>query len=287
MRNLTNIIRFLAVLFFIFILLLSFSGCKKTSAFETSNEEQSDTINEEEPQSEITDEQEETIEDTVTDRENNMEEIKSELFLILNSFFQAVKEGNHDKEYEFFDSYTRGMVGSEEEYRNGTKSDIFYIIQESHSSWKNTEAESLILEGNRAILTITGDRNAEEIESIDEKIGFKFINEEGNWKIDFYYPPIIAIMPVSPEPDIVINSSEITYLLISAEIKSFFAIRDIRLLLNNTELNPGIIGEDKYEREISVEIPTGNLIIGLNKTICYAADVIERETDYNWSFTVR
>lgn len=265
MRNLTNIIRFLAVLFFIFILLLSFSGCKKTSAFETSNEEQSDTINGEEPQSEITDEQEETIEDTVTDRENNMEEIKSELFLILNSFFQAVKEGNHDKEYEFFDSYTRGMVGSEEEYRNGTKSDIFYIIQESHSSWKNTEG----------------------IESIDEKIGFKFINEEGNWKIDFYYPPIIAIMPVSPEPDIVINSSEITYLLISAEIKSFFAIRDIRLLLNNTELNPGIIGEDKYEREISVEIPTGNLIIGLNKTICYAADVIERETDYNWSFTVR
>ena len=268
MKSYSYTIKLFVILLLILILLFSLSGCKNIAANEESIQEQQDIIKEEEVAPE-------------------KEEVKSELFLILNNFFQAVKEDNYDKEYEFFDSYTRGMVGSEEEYRNGTKSDIFYIIQESHSNWKNTEAESLILEGNRAILTITGDRNAEGIESMDEKIGFKFINEEENWKIDFYYPPIIAIMPVSPEPDIVINSSEITYLLISAEIKSFFAIRDIRLLLNNTELNPGIIGEDKYEREISVEIPTGNLIIGLNKTICYASDVIEREIDYNWSFTVR
>jgi len=284
-KNLTYTIRLLAVLSF-FFMLVSFSGCKNIAANEAQIKEQQDIIKEEETAPEEEEAAEEEKEDAAPDEENTEEEVKSELFLILNNFFQTVKEGNHDKEYEFFDSYTRGMVGSLEEYKNG-KDGTIYIIEESHSSWKNTEAESLILEGNRAILTIIGDRNAEGIESTGEEIGFKFINEEGIWKIDAYYQLDIQIIPLSPEPDIVINSAEITTLTISANIRSFFSISDIRLQLNDAELNPDISGEDKYEREISVEIPTGNLIIGLNKTICYVADVIERETDYNWSFTVR
>jgi hypothetical protein len=212
-----------------------------------------------------------------------MEEVKSELFLILNNFFQAVKEG---KEYDFFDSYTRSMVGSEEEYRNGTKSDTFYIVQESHSSWKNIEVESLILEGNRAILTITGDRTAEGVEYTDEEVKFKFINEEGAWKIDFYYPLNILIIPVRPEPNSVINSAEITTPTISASIRSFFTISDIRLKLNDLEINPNINGEDKYEPKISVGFPINSLMPGLNKVNCSVTSTVGQHSDYNWDFTV-
>ena len=271
MKSYSYIIKLFVILLLILILLFSLSGCKKTAANETPIQDEQDIIKEEE----AVEEEEETLAD-------EEEEVKSELFLILNNFFEAVKE---DKEYEFFDSYTRGMVGSEEEYRNGTKSDIFYIIQESHSSWKNLEAESLILEGDRAILAITGDRNAEGIESIDEKIGFKFINEEGSWKIDFYYPPIIAIIPVSPEPDIVINSAEITTLTISANIRSFFYIRDIRLELNDAELDTGIIGEEQYELVTSTEIPATSLIKGLNLVEYYVSNIGDQKSDRSWSFT--
>jgi len=53
--------------------------------------------------------------------------------------------------------------------------------------------------------------------------------ENSNKNYYFYYPPVIKIMPVSPEPDSIIISAGITTLMISARIKSFFAICDISL----------------------------------------------------------
>ncbi len=74
--------------------------------------------------------------------------------------------------------------------------------------------------------------------------------------------------------------------MISAEIKSFFTISDISLKLNDSEVNPNISGEDKYEPEISVGFPVNSLIPGLNKVNCSVTSTVGQHSDYNWNFTV-
>ena len=110
------------------------------------------------------------------------EELKDVLFSKLNDFFEAVKE---DKEYAFFSSYTIDLVGTEEEYKNGTKTDIYFIIKGAHSNWQNLEAKEIVVEEDWATLTITGDRMAEGVEYTGEEISFNFVNEDNEWKIDF------------------------------------------------------------------------------------------------------
>jgi len=267
----------LVVLLLILVFLLGFSGCKKDSAVETQDIEQSDAAIEEDLPPETTTD-EEPAEDIVIHGEDSDEEIKQELFIILNNFLQAVKE---NKEYAFFDSYTVDVVGSEEEYKNGTSSDIFYIIKESHSSWKNISVESVVSDGNRALLKVKGDRTVEGMEYKGEQIRFKFINENEIWKIDFYYPPDILITAVNPEPDGIINSGEIINLTISADIKSFFAISDISLQLNDIKLNPEISKKDQCESAASFEIPVGSLIKGSNKASCSAVNAAGDNSNYS------
>jgi hypothetical protein len=93
-------------------------------------------------------------------------------------------------------------------------------------------------------------------------------------------------MPVSPEPDSVINSAEITTLTISANIRSFFSISDIRLELNDAELDTGIIGKGQYELVTSTEIPAASLNKGLNLVEYHVSNIADQKSDCSWSFTV-
>jgi len=281
-KNLISKTASLTVLLLIPVVLLGFSGCKEYPVAETQALEQTDTAIEEELPLKTTAD-DEPAEDTASPGEDRGEEIKQELFIVLNNFLQAVKE---NKEYAFFDSYTVDMTGSEEEYKNGTASDIFYIIKESHSGWENITAESVTFDGNRALLIIRGDRTVEGMEYKDEQIRFNFINENEIWKIDFYYPSDILIIAVNPEPGSIINSGEITGLTISADIGSFFTISDISLHLNSTKLNPEICIRDQYESSVSIEIPVESLTGGLNKVSCYAANSAWDNSNYSWDFTV-
>jgi len=110
------------------------------------------------------------------------EELKDELFSKLKDFFEAVEE---NEEYAFFSSYTVDLVGTEQEYKEGTKTDIYFIIQEAHANWENIEAQEIEVDGNWATLTITGDRMAEGVQYTDEEVRFNFVYEENEWKIDF------------------------------------------------------------------------------------------------------
>ena len=60
-------------------------------------------------------------------------------------FIEAVKI---DEEYDYFSSGTIAIVGTEEEYRNGDNSDIYFIIKESHSTWEDIEITEINIEGN-------------------------------------------------------------------------------------------------------------------------------------------
>ena len=126
----------------------------------------------------------ETAEDIVAEeKEPEEEEAAEDNFLnILNSFLEAVKT---DNEYMYFCSATVAIVGTEEEYKNGTKSDYYFIIKESHSNWENIEIENVNINGDTAYIEITGDRMAEGLLYEDEKITFRFLRENGEWKIDF------------------------------------------------------------------------------------------------------
>jgi len=87
----------------------------------------------------------------------------------------------------FFSSGTVNMVGSEEEYKNGDKSDIYFIIKESHSNWENIEFGSIVIINNKATIEIIGDRMAEGTKYEGDKVIFDFIKENGQWKIDFSF----------------------------------------------------------------------------------------------------
>ncbi len=127
---------------------------------------------------------EETDEDNIiVEKEPEDEEALEDNFLnILKSFMDAVKT---DNEYMYFSSSTVAIVGTEEEYKNGTKSDYYFIIKESHSNWENIEIETVDINGDVAVIEIIGDRMAEGTFYEDEKIDFRFLKENGEWKIDF------------------------------------------------------------------------------------------------------
>lgn len=98
------------------------------------------------------------------------------------SFFDVVMQ---DNKYGFFSSGTVSMIGSEEEYKNGDKSDIYFIIQESYSSWENIEFKSIIIVDDSATVEFTGDRMAEGTKYEGYKVVFDFVKENDEWKIDF------------------------------------------------------------------------------------------------------
>jgi len=99
------------------------------------------------------------------------------------NFIDAVKSGD---EYEYFSSATKEIVGTEEEYKNGTKSDIYFIISESHTNWKNLQVVSVkITSASSAEVKIRGDRKAEGIDYTGDEITFCFVLENDEWKIDF------------------------------------------------------------------------------------------------------
>jgi hypothetical protein len=77
-------------------------------------------------------------------------------------------------------------VKSGEEYKNGTKSDIYFIISESHTNWKNLQVVSVkITSASSAEVKIRGDRKAEGIDYTGDEITFCFVLENDEWKIDF------------------------------------------------------------------------------------------------------
>ncbi|MCJ7666545.1 MAG: hypothetical protein MUO59_07415, partial [Actinobacteria bacterium] len=106
------------------------------------------------------------------------------LMVVLFGFFDAVEQ---DSEYEYFSSATINMVGSEEEYKNGDRSDIYFIIKESHSNWENIEIESIVIIDDTATIEIMGDRMAEGMKYEGEKVVFDFVKENGEWMIDFSF----------------------------------------------------------------------------------------------------
>ncbi len=164
---------FIRILIVISIVLLSTSvGCIRIIVTEPAEEEPEEAPPVEEPVEEIPEE-----EDVV-----NEEDLKDELLSRLEGFFTAV---NEDREYEYFSSETREIVGTEEEYRTGARTDYYFIIQEAHSDWSNVEAVDIEVEDGQAFLTIRGDRTVEGMEYTDDEIRFKFVYEEDDWKIDF------------------------------------------------------------------------------------------------------
>lgn len=99
------------------------------------------------------------------------------------SLIDAVRSGN---EYDYFSSATKEIVGTEEDYKNSTKSDIYFIIAESHRSWENLQVVSVNLtSANSAEVTVKGDRKAEGIDYIGDEVTFSFVFENDEWKIDF------------------------------------------------------------------------------------------------------
>lgn len=109
----------------------------------------------------------------------NIEEILENTVL---GFLDAVAS---DEEYDYFSSGTISIVGTEEEYINGDKSDIYFIIKESHSSWENVQAAEVRIDGDKAEVDITGDRMAEGTMYEGDLVTFRLVNEQGTWKIDF------------------------------------------------------------------------------------------------------
>jgi len=109
----------------------------------------------------------------------NIEEILENTVL---GFLDAVAS---DEEYDYFSSGTISIVGTEEEYINGDKTDIYFIIKESHSSWENVQAAEVRIDGDKAEVDITGDRMAEGTMYEGDLVTFRLVNEQGTWKIDF------------------------------------------------------------------------------------------------------
>jgi hypothetical protein len=90
-----------------------------------------------------------------------------------------------DEEYDYFSSGTILMVGTEQEYINGDKSDIYFIIKESHSTWENVVITSARIKEDEAEVDITGDRMAEGTVYEGDMVTFRLVKEQGTWKIDF------------------------------------------------------------------------------------------------------
>jgi hypothetical protein len=97
-------------------------------------------------------------------------------------FLDAIEAG---QEYDYFSSGTVSIVGTEEEYRSGDKSDIYFILSESHSNWEDISVTEVTVEGDTAYVEITGDRMVEGIKYEEDQVTFTLVDEQGTWKIDF------------------------------------------------------------------------------------------------------
>ena len=210
------------------------------------------------------------------------EKAKMEIPEQLLNFFEAIKEEN---EYNYFSSYTKLMVGSTEEYTSGKNSDIYFMIHENYSSWKNIELKKIFLYRERAIIEVSGSRTVEGIDSNDELLRFKFINEEDIWKIDFYYPLLSEIKPITPEPDSI--SAYEGLLVIEFEAISFFPIRDIELFLNDVQYNADDIKYDsKYELRFIKKMPSYNAYRSINDIRVKIINRFNQEDLHSWSFVL-
>jgi len=180
------------ILIIIFMATVAFLGCRtsaneKPVAVETSTGEvdleESESAESEEVSPEVNeDEKEEDAEEPDFDQDTKESVDEDRLMDAIIDFFDAVKQ---DTEYEYFSSATINIVGSEEEYKNGDKSDFYFIIKESHSNWENIKFENIIIVDSMASVEIMGDRMAEGTQYEDEKVIFDFVEENGEWKIDF------------------------------------------------------------------------------------------------------
>ena len=128
------------------------------------------------------DEKEKNTENIVADQDTKESVDEDRLMDALINFFNAVRQ---DNEYEYFSNATINIVGSKEEYKNGDKSDFYFIIKESHSNWENIEFKNIIIVDGIATVEIIGDRMAEGMKYEDEKVVFDFVKENDEWKIDF------------------------------------------------------------------------------------------------------
>ncbi len=97
-------------------------------------------------------------------------------------FLDAIEAG---QEYDYFSSDTISIVGTEEEYRKGDKTDIYFILVESHSNWEDVRVTDVTIEGDTAYVEITGDRTVEGTEYEGDQVTFTLVDEQGTWKIDF------------------------------------------------------------------------------------------------------
>ncbi len=180
------------IVIIISIAAVAFLGCRFSSndepaAIENSSGkadlEESGSVESEEVSPEVDeDKKEEDAEDLVIEQDTKGSVDEDKLMDALIIFFDAVKQ---DNEYEYFSSETIDIVGSEEEYKNGDKSDFYFIIKESHSSWENIEFEDITIVDSTATVEIIGDRMAEGMKYENEKVVFDFVNENDEWKIDF------------------------------------------------------------------------------------------------------
>lgn len=233
----------------------------------------SNIAQEPEPDSDVMEEPEEDI---------DKEAIKQEIYNQLLDFFDFSKK---QQEYKFFSSYTRAMVGNEKEYLSGENSDIYFLIQENHINWENIEFEGLKIYKERATIEILGSRILEGTRYDNEKQEFKFINEEGNWKIDFFYPPVAEVIPLSPLPDSISDYKGL--IEIEFDIISFFSINAIELYLNDKPYNPDDIKtESKYNKKVIKKIPSFNAYRSLNTIKVKVINKFDEEYDFYWSFVL-
>ncbi|MFO7928831.1 MAG: hypothetical protein R6U35_04110 [Candidatus Humimicrobiaceae bacterium] len=217
------------------ILIISFSGCKayEETGTETTPAKDSPGAEENGVEEQIIIEEPEEIEPEV-----KTDELKKELNGILLDFIDASKK---DEEYSFFSSKTKEMVGTEEEYKAGAKSDIFFILKESLSNINRVVPERVTYYGQRAILTVRMDRTVEGMEYQGEEVKYKFVWEEEKWKIDAYHPVEIQIMPL--EKNLAGSSFEFSIL-----VKSFFPIKSIRVAKDGELIEEeSYIDTDKFE----------------------------------------
>jgi hypothetical protein len=217
--------------------------------------------------------------------EVDKEKTKDEVMDVLNDF---VKAAGQQKEYEFLDSYTKDVVGNEDEYKSKAKSDIFSEIQKKNSGWKDIAFADLLINGDRVLFKIIGNRTIEGVKKEKDEESFKFIKEENLWKIDFFLPVSPKIVPVKPVPDSILDYESGNF-EIRFDIISFFPIASVKLFLNDNEYFPdGVFKYEKikYMQTINKTIPSFNAFRSLNKIKVKVKNSFGNENENNWSFVL-
>ncbi|MGM0367513.1 MAG: hypothetical protein ACQEP2_02900 [Actinomycetota bacterium] len=233
---------------------------------ETVQEEQNETIVETEP------EKTEAEEAEITE-----EELEDVLFDVLLNFLEAAK---NDREYDYFSRQTRQLVGSEEEYVSGAKSDIYFIIKESTADITDVRPEEVTVHKDRAILTVLMDRTVEGMEYEGEEVRYKFVNEAGQWKFDGYHPLGIQISPIQPAEQEVSLSSE--GLVIEFNVRSFFPIEEVWVTVNQDLIDQNQYSRQEYELYFSYVLEPSDLGKGINIVTAGATNISGDQAEYSW-----